>query len=353
MKSKRVTKLLACVLAASMGAVPVSAANLVDAPTEAGTDAGKTFTSDVAVEKVALKVKVSPQFKVKLNPFYAGAAGTVSGGGIGSDEFIVSNNTSSNGQEVKVMCTVTAQVTKKAPDVKLYYTPATFGASEVDPSSKVKKAHMDLKGIYGTGVQLSGNNYNSGGGSQATIPVTMSKTSIDLKLGGYGQSDQMGAFAVIGDANVGAGWKDTDLSTSVAYKLKAIPSSATPAAITPLPDITVVSANLATSGITIAGDTTLTAALIKDANVFGVQFHSPDNLFADVTMQSTETAKVTVTKTPDTTNPEHAKWKVELPKTSPFVANLNTNYKDYKGKTIDVIVFVDDGQRFVGRMQMQ
>lgn len=335
MRSKRVTKLMACILASSMCTMPVFASG--QGVLE------HTFTGDVTVESVALNVTVPTSFSVKVNPFYGNVADTVSGSRIASDEFVISNNTSKNNAPVAVMCTTTAQITKKGDDVKLYYSDIT-----PDDNSKVKKVHMDVKTIS-QGVTASNNQFIAANGVRS-IAVTNSKTQIDMKVAGNGG---YGAFAIMGNANVGAAdWKAGDLATSVAYRIRAVGAGTAEAPITALPTVNVQSANLTTAGIDVAGST-LTANVVKDATIFGVQFHSPDNLFEDVTMQATETQKVTITKTQDTTTPEYASWTVKLPGTSPFVANLSAHYADYKGRDIDVIVFADNGDRYIGKLHMQ
>lgn len=330
MKSKRVAKLLACVLAVSMSAVPAYAT---------GTATSGTVNVDVDYVTPVMKVKVPTAVNVKVQSFYnSSATNTVSGVGLASDEFVIQNSTSYNGQGVDLLCTASATVNKKVDDVFLDYQ--TFTAK---PASSKKKAFMQLKAAN-TPVNLKNNTY--GGDS---VAITTVGSRLDVKVPaptGTGLTTSgNAAFAILGVANTGADWKKADLGVSITYNLKPIESGRTITNTNPCQSgITIASANMATADVDIVDNTVLDAATLNEAKVIGVQFHALENDFADITVLANN-PQLKITYTKDTNGEEEA--AVAFVKGSEICKLLCTTYKD---KTVYATVALSDGRRFVGKV---
>lgn len=338
MKSKRVAKLLACVLAVSMSAAPVYAT---------GTETTKTFNSDVDYVTPTMKVKVPTAMNVHVQAFYdaTNAANTISGVGLASDEFVIQNTTSYNGQGVALMCTAKVTVNKKADDVQLDYKTFTPRAG----SSK-KKAYMGLKAAGGT-VNLKNNSYTGD-----EVAVTTVGSRLDVKVPApttdTGKAPLTtsgnGAFAILGTANTDADWKTGDLGVSITYDLKPVESTRMPANTNPIgtSGVTLTSANMATQNVTIVDDTVLTGAVMNEAKVTGVQFHALENDFKDIVVLA-DNPQLKITYTADTTTTGTEKAKIEFVKESNICKLLCTTYKS---KTVYATVALNDGRRFVGKV---
>lgn len=336
MKSKRVAKLLACVLAVSMSAVPVYAT---------GTETTKTLNSDVDYVTPTMKVKVPTAMNVHIQAFYdATKTDKVSGCGLTSDEFVIQNTTSHNGVGVALLCTAKVTVNKKADDVQLDYD------SNFTPraGSSKKKAVMQLKAANGT-INLKDNTYNG----DSTV-VTTCGSRLDIKVPApttdTGKAPLTtsgnGAFAILGQANTDADWKTGDLGVSITYNLKPIDSSRSVTNTNPINGVTLTSANMATQNVTIVDDTVLTGAVMNEAKVTGVQFHALENDFKDIVVLA-DNPQLKITYTADTTTPGTEKAKIEFVKESNICKLLCTTYKD---KTVYATVALNDGRRFVGKV---
>lgn len=237
MRSKRVTKLLACTLCAAMcaGSTTVLAASVEygDYATQGGT-----INTEFGVASPELKVTVPIKAKVAVNPLNDSSATTGTDAfEVASKELIITNktvtgDTSANRTGAKILVTVTGTVTA-GTGVKAYYKLADISTNG---TSKAKKLYMQLDH---SASNLSENNvFNLADDNE---PASQTMTSIGSRIqfsvdapagpsvssGNVSANDQKyGAFAVIGKANNGADWVTADMTVGLKYEIKA--STATP-----------------------------------------------------------------------------------------------------------------------------
>lgn len=254
MRSKRVTKLLACVLTMSMCTTPVFAFSADDAVTEVG--AGESnITTDFGTAGATVKVTVPTKTSLKVNPFYnRTASGTVSGSQVATRDIKIVNKsytadvgTVSGQRGVPVIVTAKATITPKA-DSKV--NPIYDKSAATTADSDVFSADSDEKNIF---LQLlSGNltsvsssaTYPSSGTAKAIVTEKGSRIKFAVaaptSVSNNGQvSDTAagkGAMAILGEATVNADWATDDLSVGITYNIKASDTSVND---TPMPSVTV------------------------------------------------------------------------------------------------------------------
>lgn len=336
MRFKRVTKLLACILAASMCTVPVFASGTTWQ--DGATDGKETQVRvDFGVNSPTLKVKVPTQCDLKVNPLYnSSATNKVESFTLASKEFVISNNTSDNStgtsQGVKIMCTATASVTPKQGVMVSYNT--------VSPQrgDTRKLAHLDLTGATDAQVSESQNAYAGTKGKESITPLSarlqVEVAAPTIAASGAITAAGYGAFAITGQANTGADWQGDDLTVQLSYRLRAVGNSDTPINSPVVPAVTAASSNNTSTG---SGTPITTKAQlpisngIEAANVTGILIHSPENAFQDYFL---EASKLTIDK--DSTG-----CAITVPKED---VGLQFLAESYAGKTQDLLIGLDDGR---------
>lgn len=326
MKSKRVTKLLACVLATSMCAVPVAAAS---SDTKPITD-DKEYTLDVdfGVNSPVIDVTVPTKADVKVNPYNKTTnTGALNEFTVASKELVISNNTKNvdDGTGVALLCTVRGTITNTAEGVGVSYN--TFVPKA---GSEKKLIHLDLTSANtASGTQSENNTF---GGTTAVTKVPMTKVGSRLQLPISASSNTApgyGAFAVTGTANVAAEWADTDVNVSLSYRVRAIQEA--PVNNPNISAVTVTSANVANQATQIA---TITETEMGDGvSVTGVIIHSPENEFEDYPLTSEQ-----LDITQDATNGYVVKIKAADPGLT-FLGGAS-----FKGKGQDLLIGLSDGR---------
>lgn len=241
MRSKRVTKLLACVLSAAMCAGPtaVFASNAEYGDLDAS---GKgTIATDFGIYSPELKVTVPIKASVKVNPLSKNSVQTVKQFGLASKDLVITNktiegDTAADREGADLLVTVTGKITGKGANVKAFYEQGGFTPNG---ASKEKSLYMQLAAatVNRTSTAVTAlsenNNYSlaadnepytqtiTGVGSRIQFNIPGSQgTSVStgtLSAGDY----TYGAFAVIGNANTGADWVANDMTVELRYEIKA------------------------------------------------------------------------------------------------------------------------------------
>lgn len=338
MKSRRVSKLLACALAASMCAVPVSADN---APPDGGRLEGNATINTAVVNATfptALNLKINPLVNSR-------GTGISVNKEIASAELMIGNSTSDNaGAGVALRCTAVAQATAAA-DVQLNYSSFT-----ADDESTVKKVYMEMAEATGTAGEATASQNGVFGGGKTSVTKLKSQLQFNIGAPTASKKTVYNGFAIQGNANPMADWKDSDLKVSITYNVKPVKTGSTYRSIPTLAaaagSTTLASSNSTTTDYAIATDTELSASVMKDAKVTHVQVHSPENVFEDVLMAASD-ERLKITYTDDTANPEHHKCELSFAKNTTFLNNLA---KNQKGKKFDVVVCLDDGRRLISKI---
>lgn len=270
MKSKRVTKLLACVLSSTMIMAPVSVfASSTDRTTvtQEGDYAG-SFETGFDVNKQTLNVTVPTKADIRINPTFKTGNTSVNGYRVASKDLMIENKTlDTDHNAIPVLLTAKAKIANKKDDVKVYYD-----ASKYTPSSSSQAKEILMQLVSANGGDISNNNAqyvkNSnfadtadsktvttlGSLLQVQVPAATSvnnagQQNAAVQVGGYA------AIAVIGDANENAKWEKDDVTLELTYNLKATSATSTVAT----PNVTISSGNL-TSGNAVSiniPDTTL------------------------------------------------------------------------------------------------
>lgn len=308
MRSKRVTKLLACVLSAAMCAGPTA----VFASSEISTDAKGTIQGDFGLYSPEVKVEVPVKASIKVNPLSKNGVTTVKQFGLASKDLVIKNRTidgttAADREGVDLLVTVGGKITGTGTNVKAFYDQAGFTPNG---ASKQKNIYMQL--TKSTTSNSENNTYSlaadsepssqtiTGVGSRIQFNIA-APTGTSISSGTVSAGDlTYGAFAVIGNANTGADWAANDMTVELKYEIQA--SSSTGVASPVLAGgsgITLTSAN----GISVNN-------FIMDADRYG----------ADVT------EVLLYDKTVDT--PE-VKWAVDSPSLT-FTRNAADNGYDFK-----------------------
>lgn len=302
MRSKRVTKLLACVLSAAMCAGPTA---VFAADVEYGEydPTQGSITTDFGIASPELKVTVPIKASVKVNPLSENGSG-VEQYGLASKDLIITNKTikgtkPSDRDGADILVTVTGKVAS-GTGAKVFYEQDGFTPNG---ASKQKNLYMQLAAAnlhqtVGTPANsLSENNvftmaadnqpftqtmtsvgsriqFTVPGADKATAPSVSTGT---LSAGDYNAGQVCGAFAVIGKANTGADWVANDMAIELKYEIKA--TTAEGIASPTVPTITVTSAN----GVSVNNfvmDRDLYGALITDIVLYDKTVDTPEGRWA-------------------------------------------------------------------------
>ncbi len=236
MKSKRVTKLLACVLASSLCAVPVAAsATTVDVTGEGGVSGGK-ITTDFGIYSPSVTVTVPTKAEIRINPLKVAGSTSVNGYEIASNELQIVNKSidTKNKAGIPVLFTANAKITKKGSDVKVYYdnTTAGSGYNSASSNSKAKEAYVVLQAADGQSAS-SGVSANASFATLGSNPITTVGSQLHMPLGtptldsagAAVAAPTYGTYAVVGIANENAPWVADDLNIELTYNIKATAST--------------------------------------------------------------------------------------------------------------------------------
>lgn len=339
MKSKRVTKLLACVLAASMCAVPVFAA---EPTTIINTDnADGSFAVDFAKKGINVQVSVPTNAHLRVNPLttLTGMQGTVSNSQIATDDLRIINKTwapvagtTSDNEGIPVIVTAYATATK-AEGVKLFYTNTetdTFSADSDDKNAMMKLVSGNLPNPSGNAT------YSTTGGSYVTelgsrikfsVPgagsVSSGTSNITISDNGAG----LGAMAITGQATVNAPWQNDDIAVEFVYNIRASKAPVNDAQPT---------AAYATNKITIV------AANLNKATVTGVAIQDPvANSYGFFPVELEENAITT-----------KADGSIEIAVPTGLTDFLKSDDSGCKGKDQDLFIQLSDGRVIVSEMSV-
>lgn len=285
MKSRRVTRLLACGLAMCMFTVPVYAMDSSLEPNDVEAE-GSAYSGTVNIEfstpDVMVRATVPTQSKVAVNPFATGAANTVSGASIASKDLKIVNKTytqtdpddNTTRRGVSLNVTATAMVKEIASGVNVYYDeslPTDATDARFLETVEEKNAIMQLQeGAFATARDIS-SNVTYGSGDKATVTELGSRIALQVDAPAAVSSDSTatvsddeigcGAMAIIGKATVAADWQNTDMGIDFAYTLRA--SSVDPASSTSLGNMTV-------TGSSTKVEMAITAATLNKATIAGI-----------------------------------------------------------------------------------
>lgn len=246
MKSRRVTKLLACVLASSLCAVPVGAT--VDVTGEGGVTGAK-ITTDFGIYSPSVTVTVPTEAHIRINPLKVANSTSVNGYEIASNDLQIVNKSvdTVNKTGIPILFTANAKITKKGDSVKVYYdygktSPSKYGVSS---NSKTKAAYIALQAADNQGAAFT-NTPGSGVSDNATYaldtnpvtpqgknPVTTVGSQLHMPIdapsinasGALATPYSYGTYAVVGHANENAPWQASDLEIELTYNIK--PSTST------------------------------------------------------------------------------------------------------------------------------
>lgn len=331
MKSRRVTKLLACVLATTMCAVPVFASE----PNVTADDTTNEIGVSFGKKGVNVRVSVPTTANLQVNPFWVNAPNTVSGSEIASDDLRIINRTwredetSATGKSgVSVNVTAGATINNKAEGVKIIYQTPAANADTFAANSEEKNVKMELKS--GTLDDISGNGTYTGGSSAVVtqlgsrikfaVDAPTSVSSDDSSTVSDGDAG-LGAMAILGNATVNASWVNSDLEVGVVYNIKASNT----------PDSYPAAAPTFTSG-----KTTITDAMLNKATIERVCLQDPVGdeygLF-DIDLEAEGTLKAVTTS--------GGGVELTIPtETQTFLKETAT----LKGKPQDVLIQLSDGR---------
>lgn len=335
MKSKRVTKLLTCVLSAAMCAMPVSAAATSKVVEGSGAVSGE-LTTDFDLLKEKVVVTVPTKAEIRVNPFYDSTADTVDQFRIASKDLVVENRSIDTKQEngVPVLVTAYGTVTAKGDDVQLYYDASKFTPSSTSPKKQVE---LQIASWNGSGT-LSTNSTSSNG--EFDLNTTASDTATNVNITTAGSRLQIpvaaptvtnkvvttvtkSAFAVIGKANENAAWTADDLKVSLFYNIQATKQAPVTAPSVTIP--TVVSGSAVSVDFV---DTTMDAAVPTKFVIHDENDKLPETTIDAATLEWTR-------DTADT------KWTVSIPGDN---AALTWFCQEQSGKSFDLLIPLTDGR---------
>ncbi len=276
MKSKRVTRLLACALATTMCAVPVFASSADPTTSITQDNYDGSVDLDFGKESINVQVSVPTSAALRVNPMATVSSGAtaVTGAQIASRDLRIINRTYartpgtvSNNQGVAVIVTARAQVLGKGDGVKVVYNKANAGSNVFSQDSDAKNVMMELQ--QGTLSDISGNG-TYGSGAKATVtelgsrikfavgaPTSVSSgdnvTVADASVG-------KAAMAILGEATINAAWQTDDLNVGLVYNIKASNSTVTDTQ----PTLAGVTGNTITIPAATLNEATVEAVAIQD-----------------------------------------------------------------------------------------
>lgn len=277
MKSKRVTRLLACALATTMCAVPVFASSADPTTSITQDNYDGSVNLDFGKESINVQVSVPTSAALRVNPMATVSSGAtaVSGAQIASRDLRIINRTYartpgsvSANQGVAVIVTARAQVLGKGDGVKVVYNKANAGSNVFSQDSDAKNVMMELQegllpnisgnGTYGRGAKAKVTELGSRIKFDVAAPTSVSAgDNVTVPDANVGKA----AMAILGEATINAAWQTDDLNVGLVYNIKASNS-------------TVTDTQPILAGVT--GNTiTIPAATLNEATVEAVAIQDP------------------------------------------------------------------------------
>lgn len=227
MKSKRVTKLLACVLSMAMCASPVwaSSGDYENKDNLKGGASGD-ITTEMGPYAPVVSVNVPTKARVEVNPLFQKTDTSVNGWGIASKSLVITNKSydADKSMGIPLVVTADAQITAKKDGVKTYYEKGSRSGFTPSANSSAKAVCMSLSvGNLNTATTSTNANYKTAG--KMTDVITTVGSQVQLQVAAPSDATAAnrtyGAFAVVGDANVNANWQDGDITLALSYDIKA------------------------------------------------------------------------------------------------------------------------------------
>lgn len=324
------------------------------------------ITTDFAVNSPVLTLNVPTSTSLTVNPFYDGSATAADGFSISTEDIYILNASTDVEKDmgIPVNVTVKAQITSKGAGVLTQYNDFTEDFSSTDKKvnlnlveSKTGVAAALISGktaaLDSTSKKLNIGDFEGSGAdykdsavaNKMTVTEYGAKISIDVaaptsSVTPSGSTKAFSsdaskitpgasAFALVGKANPGADWSESDLAVKLVYDAKA--SNAVNVAVPTI--ATAPEFKLASPA-----DVSIAVSDVKTATVTGVALHAPelsadDFAFEDYTVTYTE---ATVSGKTTTTA------AIKIPKTNGILtaaAGLNKETTPY-----DLIVVLSDGR---------
>lgn len=228
MKSKRVSKLLACVLSAAMCTTPVWASSTTyeDKTSSEGPIANGKIETDVAPYSPVISVNVPTKTRVEINPLYNKTQVSVNGYGIASKSLLITNKSydTDKGIGIPLIIGAEAQVTGSKDGVKVFYEKGTRSGFTPSANSKAKEVFMSIsEGSLASATTSADADYKTA--NKKTDVVTTAGSQIMISANAPADATAAKrtycAFAVVGDTNVNADWVKDDISIALTYNIKA------------------------------------------------------------------------------------------------------------------------------------
>ena len=325
MKSKRITKLLACTLVVAMSATPVFASSVTYSDKASGT-----IDTDFGLYQPVLSVNVDTQAGVKINPLYDVTNGQgVKKYSLASKNISINNATQDDDKKgVPVLVTAKATIKNTDPSVKAYYDYGANSGSKFvkNDNSTAKELYMELQKGSGTSGGLG--NYVAVPATSDAAVITKSGSRLQMVVPAMsGGTAGYGEFAVIGEANTGAAWSNTDLSLELTYEIAAVGASTTGLQAINISSLTATSGNAVS--INALTDVALAGAAVKDVIVYDQKCEMPESAIA--------TDSISYER-----NTSDDGWILFISKDDPVVQWLNT--AERKNKAIGLLVVLSDGR---------
>lgn len=225
MKSKRVTKLLACVLSMAMCASPVWASSADTSKSDKGR-VGGDITTEMGPYSPVVSVNVPTKARVEVNSLFDKTQTSVNGWGIASKSLIITNKSFDADKNIGIPLVVTAdaEITGKKDGVKTYYETGSRSGFTPSANSSAKEVCMSISvGNLANSTTSTNANYKSG--TEKTDVITTVGSQVQLAVAAPADATPAnrtyGAFAVVGDANVNAKWQDDDITLALSYDIQA------------------------------------------------------------------------------------------------------------------------------------
>ena len=344
MKSKRVTKLLACALSVAMCASPVWASSADYADKNQKGSVGGDITTEVGPYSPVVSVNVPTKARVEINPLFDKTNASVNGWGIASKSLLITNKSYDTDKNMGIPLVVTAdaQITGKKPGVKTYYETGNRSGFTPSANSSAKEAWMSVSvGSLGSATTSTNADYKSGVTKTDVITTAGSQVQLQVTapVDATASSRTYGAFAVVGDANVNAKWQDDDITIALSYDIQAANSG-----VKEKP-------TLANSGLSISSVTSQNAISINSFPVKGL-----DGAFVEsITIHdATENGEEWVL---DANDESQVKWDLNTAGTHYTLSIPASDDIDWyateiiNGKAYDMIIKLDDGRYIKAPLQ--
>lgn len=340
MKSKRVTKLLACVLSVAMCATPVWATSYGD-ETGSGTITGGKIDTEVGVYAPPISVNVPIKTKIEVNPMISQNSPSVNGYGIASKSLVITNKSydTDNSEGIPIIVTAEAEIQKKEDSVKVYYDKTRSGYT-ASANSKAKEAYMSLSEGNMTVPGTSGNVvYKTAGKKSDVITTAGSQIQFSVSAPNAASAKTYAAFAVVGDANVNAPWENNDMTIGLTYAIKA-GSTGIKGKIA---NVAAISSIVNGANVTISATSTNGISInnfpengVDGAEVEAIVVHPTKASEADWVVDATDLQKVNYKQNSDGT------WNITIPG-GEDLAYYSENFTQ-KNRDLDLLIRLNDGR---------